>query len=171
VKKKVLIGDNHASVRSGIRFVIKDVAPSAIVHEARNGNELISSIRETEYDLIIVDIDMSGSDPLALIDHLLAGKEVTKVLVLSTHAAGPISRKKTPKMKNPFEKLSAKERLIARYYLLGYTNTEIKKILHLHASTIGTLKIRLFGKLKIKSLVALVELARLYQPDLYDLQK
>jgi len=75
--------------------------------------------------------------------------------------------RKSPITDNPFERLSAKERLIAQYYLKGYTSTEIKKILCLHASTIGTFKIRLFEKLKITSLIGLFELARLYQPELH----
>jgi DNA-binding NarL/FixJ family response regulator len=69
---------------------------------------------------------------------------------------------------NPFERLSPKERLLAQYYLKGYTNREIKNMLRLHASTIGTMKSRLFGKLKIKSVLELVELAMLHEPGSLD---
>jgi two-component system, NarL family, invasion response regulator UvrY len=78
-----------------------------------------------------------------------------------------IPERKRPITDNPFERLSVKERLIAQYYLKGYTSTEIKKLLCLHASTIATFKIRLFEKLKITSLIGLFELARLYQPELH----
>jgi DNA-binding NarL/FixJ family response regulator len=79
--------------------------------------------------------------------------------------------RKHPITDNPFERLSAKERLIAQYYLKGYSSTEIKKILCLHASTIGTFKTRLFEKLKIKSLIDLFELARLHQPEPFALPR
>jgi two-component system invasion response regulator UvrY len=178
VEKKVLIADDHAIVRSGIKFVIKDVFPFAIIHEACNGKEVILSVRKNDYDLIILDINMPGTDSIALVSHLFACKEESRVLIFSngTGYTSLKTKENFPDLRprgtdNPFERLSEKERLIAHYYLKGYTSTEIKKMLNLHASTIGTLKSRLFGKLKIKSLVDLVELARLYQPGISDYLK
>jgi two-component system invasion response regulator UvrY len=208
VKKSVLIADDHAIIRSGIKFVIKEVFPFAVIHEACNGNEVMLSIHENDYDLIILDINMPETDSIALVSHLITSKKDSRVLIFSMNAdelyaqkflklgavgylnkqSGPQevkraifdvlqgtaytgvktnehSRHEKPSATdNPFEKLSAKERLICQYYLKGYTSTDIKKILGLHASTIGTLKLRLFGKLKVKNMIELVELARLYQP-------
>ncbi len=173
MEKKVLIADDHTITRSGIKFVIKDVFPFAIVHEARNGNEVISSVRENDYDLIILDLNMPETVSIALVSHLFACKEESRILIFSKHADEKerIPDPEPPETDNPFERLSEKERLIAHYYLKGHTSTEIKNILHLHASTVGTLKSRLFGKLKIKSMVDLVELARLYQPGISDFPK
>ena len=168
MEKKVLIADDHAINRSGIKFVIKDVFPFAVVHEARNGNEVISSVRENDYDLIILDLNMPETDSITLVSHLFACKEESRVLIFSMRAD---ELKQAVSRDNPFERLSEKERLIAHYYLKGHTSTEIKNILHLHASTVGTLKSRLFGKLKIKSMVDLVELARLYRPGISDFPK
>jgi two-component system invasion response regulator UvrY len=208
VKKSVLIADDHAIIRSGIKFVIKEVFPFATVHEACNGNEVMLSVRENDYDLIILDINMPETDSIALVSHLFACKKESRVLIFSMNAdelyaqkflklgavgylnkrSGPqevkraifdvlqgtthtsvktnehFGHEKHPIPNNPFEKLSPKERLICHYYLKGYTSTDIKNILSLHSSTIGTLKLRLFGKLKIKNMIELVELARLYQP-------
>jgi two-component system, NarL family, invasion response regulator UvrY len=66
---------------------------------------------------------------------------------------------------NPFERLTDREMQVAKFFLLGYTYAEIQKTLNLHASTIGTHKMRLFGKLNIKSLIDLGKLAKLYQLD------
>ena len=66
---------------------------------------------------------------------------------------------------NPFEKLSDREMQVAKYFLLGHSYAEIQKILNVQTSTIGTLKMRLFGKLNIKTLFDLGELARLYNLD------
>jgi len=203
-----LIADDHAIIRSGIKFVIKEVFPFATVHEACNGNEVMLSVRENDYDLIILDINMPETDSIALVSHLFACKKESRVLIFSMNAdelyaqkflklgavgylnkrSGPqevkraifdvlqgtthtsvktnehFGHEKHPIPNNPFEKLSPKERLICHYYLKGYTSTDIKNILSLHSSTIGTLKLRLFGKLKIKNMIELVELARLYQP-------
>jgi two-component system invasion response regulator UvrY len=212
VKKSVLIADDHAIIRSGIKFVIKEVFPFAAVHEACNGNEVMSSVYENDYDLIILDINMPETDSIALVSHLFARKKDSRILIFSMNAdelyaqkflklgaigylnkqSGPQEVKraisdvlqgttytsvkinghfryeKPSATDNPFEKLSAKERLICHYFLKGYTSTDIKKMLGLHASTIGTLKLRLFGKLRIKNMIELVELARLYQPDIYE---
>jgi DNA-binding NarL/FixJ family response regulator len=173
VEKKVLIAEDHAIIRSGITFAIKDVFPFAIVHEVRNGEEVIVAVRENDYDLIILDLNMPATDFIALVSHLYACKEASSILIFSMHAD---EKEHFPDLAptgvdNPFERLSEKERLIAHYYLKGHTSTEIKNMLGLHASTIGTLKSRLFGKLQIKSLVDLVELARIYPPGISDCQK
>jgi DNA-binding NarL/FixJ family response regulator len=109
---------------------------------------------------------MPDTDSVALISHLFACKKDSRVLIFGASAGKEhLPDRKRPVAENPFERLSAKERLIAQYYLKGYTSTEIKKILCLHASTIGTFKTRLFEKLKIKSLIDLFELARVHQPE------
>jgi DNA-binding NarL/FixJ family response regulator len=164
MKKRVLIADDHAVVRSGIKLVIEDILPLAVVHEAGSGKEVMLSVRENDYDLIILAVAMPDTDSVALISHLFACKKDSRVLIFGANAGKEhLPDRKRPITDNPFERLSAKERLIAQYYLKGYTSTEIKKILCLHASTIGTFKTRLFEKLKIKSLIDLFELARVHQ--------
>lgn len=214
-EKRILVADDHSIVRSGIKLVIKDVFPFAIVDEARNANEVETSVRNKDYNLIILDIKMPETDPIALVKSLFAHKQGSRVLIFSVHPDELYAKKflklgvlgylnkqcspeevkkaiydvlhgtlytsqkvkehflndlKSKKADNPFEKLSDKELLIAKYYLKGHTHTEIKKMLHLHSSTIGTLKNRMFGKLRIKSLLELTELARLYKPDHSDSQ-
>ena len=209
-EKRILVADDHTIVRSGIKFIIKDIFPFAVVDEARNADEVEASVRNKDYDLIILDIKMPETDPIALVSSLFACKEGNKVLIFSVNpdelyakkflklgALGYLNKQSSPeevkkaiynvlhgtlytsqkvkehflndlkskKTDNPFEKLSDKELLIAKYYLKGYTHTEIKKTLKLHSSTIGTLKARLFGKLKIKNLIDLTELAKLYKPE------
>jgi len=67
---------------------------------------------------------------------------------------------------NPFEKLSDREIQTVKYLLHGYSLLEIKKILNIHSSTVGTYKTRIFEKLKIKTLRELDELARMYQLEI-----
>jgi DNA-binding NarL/FixJ family response regulator len=71
---------------------------------------------------------------------------------------------------NPFEKLSDRELEIVRYFLLGYSVTDIKKTLNIHASTIGTYKMRLFEKLKVKNALELSKLAVLYNMNFTEKQ-
>ncbi|MDO6429953.1 response regulator transcription factor [Flavitalea sp. BT771] len=67
---------------------------------------------------------------------------------------------------NPFERLSDREIQTVKYLLHGYSLLEIKKILNIHSSTVGTYKTRIFEKLKIKTLRELDELARMYQLEI-----
>ena len=67
---------------------------------------------------------------------------------------------------NPFEKLSDREIQTVKYLLHGYSGREIRKILNVHSSTVGTYKTRIFEKLKIKTVRDLGELARMYQLEI-----
>ncbi|MDR6372354.1 DNA-binding NarL/FixJ family response regulator [Chryseobacterium bernardetii] len=67
----------------------------------------------------------------------------------------------TPKS-SPFEALSDRELQIANKLAEGLPLKEISNQLNLHSSTISTYKIRLFEKLKIRSIPELVEILRLY---------
>jgi DNA-binding NarL/FixJ family response regulator len=71
---------------------------------------------------------------------------------------------------NPFEKLSHRELEIVRYFLLGYSVADIKKTLNIHASTIGTYKMRLFEKLNVKNAFELSKLATLYNMNFTESQ-
>ena len=64
---------------------------------------------------------------------------------------------------NPFAKLSDREIQTVKYLLDGYSLLDIRKILNVHSSTVGTYKTRIFEKLKIKTLHDLAELAKMYQ--------
>jgi DNA-binding NarL/FixJ family response regulator len=67
---------------------------------------------------------------------------------------------------NPFEKLSDREIQTVKYLLHGFSLLEIKNILNVHSSTVGTYKTRIFEKLKVKTVRDLGELARMYQLDI-----
>ena len=67
---------------------------------------------------------------------------------------------------NPFEKLSDREIQTVKYLLHGHSLLEIRKILNVHSSTVGTYKTRIFEKLKVKTLRELGELARMYQLEI-----
>jgi two-component system, NarL family, invasion response regulator UvrY len=67
---------------------------------------------------------------------------------------------------NPFEKLSDREIQTVKYLLHGYSLLEIRKILNVHSSTVGTYKTRIFEKLKVKSVRDLDELAKMYQLEI-----
>lgn len=66
-------------------------------------------------------------------------------------------------LKNPFDKLTAREMEITNLLISGKSVSEIGALLHLSVSTVGTHKARLFEKLGIENLAQLIELNRVYQ--------
>ncbi len=66
---------------------------------------------------------------------------------------------------NPLEKLSIREVEVARLLIKGYANLEISELLQIKKTTVSTFKNRVFEKLEIDNLAALIELFQLYFED------
>lgn len=64
--------------------------------------------------------------------------------------------------KNGFDKLTGREFEIMNYFLNGNNGKEISNNIHLHSSTIGTYKSRIFKKLGVKNLLELNTIAQLH---------
>jgi DNA-binding NarL/FixJ family response regulator len=57
---RILLVDDHAIVRSGLRTLLASVAPLAIVGEAADGQEAITQAAELQPDIILMDLHMPG---------------------------------------------------------------------------------------------------------------
>lgn len=82
---KVLIADDHAIVRKGLRQIVKEQAAYMEVDEAADGQEVLEKIMAGEWDVLVLDISMpkrSGLDILQEVKHV---KPNLPVLVLSVH--------------------------------------------------------------------------------------
>lgn len=81
-----LIADDHAIVRRGVKELLLEEFPSAIIEEAENAEVLITKVEEKKWDLIICDINMpgrSGIDALKEIKQILPG---LPVLIMSMYS-------------------------------------------------------------------------------------
>lgn len=67
---------------------------------------------------------------------------------------------------NPLEKLSVRETEVAGLLIKGYGNMEISDILQIKKTTVSTFKNRIFEKLSIDNLAALIELFQLYYEEI-----
>jgi two-component system invasion response regulator UvrY len=82
---RILIADDHAIVRSGLRQILSDSPDLIVTGEAQNGVEAMQKLRDGSFDLVLMDVSMpdrNGIDTLKLVR-----KEFPKlpVLVLSMH--------------------------------------------------------------------------------------
>lgn len=84
--KKFLLIDDHAIVRSGIRFWLSAEYHPAQIDEAQNGKEAMEKIDETEHDLILLDIHMPDTNSFDLLKHIMHNRPASKVLVFSMNS-------------------------------------------------------------------------------------
>lgn len=80
---QIVIVDDHAVVRAGLRMLIEANSKLKVVGEAGNCKEALSSVAELQPDIILLDVDLNKDDGLELIPELLASSTKSRVLVLT----------------------------------------------------------------------------------------
>jgi DNA-binding NarL/FixJ family response regulator len=83
MKVKVLIVDDHAVVRSGLRLLLESEEDIEVVGEAGTAREAILEARSVKPDLILMDVVMPDGSGLEAVPTLLHEHDNVKVLVLS----------------------------------------------------------------------------------------
>ena len=83
---RVLIVDDHAIVRRGLRALLTDEFPGVAFGEASNAREAVELLRKKEWDVALLDITLPGKGGLDLLKDLKAEWPGLPVLVLSGHA-------------------------------------------------------------------------------------
>ncbi len=83
---RILLADDHAIVRDGLRRILSAAGGIEVADEAVDGHEVIAHLRKTRYDLVLLDMSMPGRNGIDLIKHLKDLSPKTPVLVLSMHA-------------------------------------------------------------------------------------
>lgn len=82
---KVLIADDNAMVREGIRQIIVDTIDMMVGGEATSGRQVLEMIRNEDWDLVLLDITMPGGSGLDTLKQLKKEKPDLPVLILSMH--------------------------------------------------------------------------------------
>jgi DNA-binding NarL/FixJ family response regulator len=83
---RVLLADDHAVVRAGLREILADTEDIAVAGEAANGQEVLALIRAHDYDLVVLDMSMPGRNGIELIKLVKAEKPKLRILILSMHS-------------------------------------------------------------------------------------
>ncbi len=82
---RILIVDDHALVREGLRAVLETQADMELVGEARDGEEAVAKAIELKPDLVIMDLVIPRKDGAAATREILRNNPAIKVLVLSSY--------------------------------------------------------------------------------------
>ncbi len=82
---RILLVDDHAAVRRGIRSILETEPQWTVCCEATNGREAIEQVRDQAPDLVLLDVSMPELDGLQAARDILRMSPATRVLFLTTH--------------------------------------------------------------------------------------
>jgi DNA-binding NarL/FixJ family response regulator len=82
---RVLLADDHAIVRSGIRRALCDLPDLEVVAEVGDGPSLIAALAEFQPELLVIDVMMPDFEPIATIRQIRAEFPAMKILVVSAY--------------------------------------------------------------------------------------
>ena len=83
---KIVIADDHDIVRAGLKQIISDSRDMKVTGESGNAEQLIELVKKNDYDVVLLDLKMSGMNGLDAIKHIKLIKPDLPVIVLSMHA-------------------------------------------------------------------------------------
>lgn len=79
----ILIADDHAVVRRGLRDILSEVLPGTHFIEVSTGEEVISQLGKTQIGLVVLDINMPGRSGLDILRDVKASHPRLPVIILS----------------------------------------------------------------------------------------
>lgn len=82
---KVLIADDHAIVREGLRQILADTGDITVAGDAENGNDAIRLARRGDADVLLLDISMPDRSGLEVLKQIKQESPKLAVLMLSMH--------------------------------------------------------------------------------------
>ena len=82
---RIVLADDHAIVREGLKRIVGEAQGFQVVGEAADGTEVMRTVRELDFDVLVLDLSMPGRSGMELIKLVKSEKPKLKVLVLSMH--------------------------------------------------------------------------------------
>lgn len=82
---RVLLADDHAIIRDGLKQILADTLDLVVAGEAANSLEVLQRVREQEWDVLVLDLSMPGRHGLDLIRLIKDEQPALPILILSMH--------------------------------------------------------------------------------------
>ena len=82
---RILVADDHAIVREGLRRILQSAPGIEVAGEAVSGDDVMARVREGGFDLLLLDLSMPGKSGIELIKWAKSVRPELAVLVLSMH--------------------------------------------------------------------------------------
>jgi len=84
-KIRVMIADDHAILRAGLKMLVNAQADMEVVSEAPDGEKAVQAARETRPDVALLDLTMPGVGGMRALQEMARSCRKTRVLVLTMH--------------------------------------------------------------------------------------
>ena len=81
----VLVADDHAIIRDGLKKILADTPDLVVAGEANNGHATLDLVRTRDWDVVVLDLSMPGRNGLDLLKLIKADKPKLPVLIFSMH--------------------------------------------------------------------------------------
>lgn len=91
--RRILIVDDHAVVRDGIKRIFDEQPVAAVFGEAVTPQEALNLVSEHEWDLVVLDISLQGGNGLEALKEMKKIHPKLRVLILSMHAEEQYARR------------------------------------------------------------------------------
>jgi two-component system, NarL family, invasion response regulator UvrY len=83
--KHILIADDHALLRKGLKETLQDELSAVSIAEASNGREVLEQVWKKPWDLVLLDIGMEGRSGLEVLEEIRSARPKLPVLILSMY--------------------------------------------------------------------------------------
>lgn len=90
---RMLIADDHAVFRRGLKETIGEAFPKVVFGEARSAQETLEQVRARDWDIVILDISMPGKSGLDILGDLKRLRPRLPILLLSMHPEEQYARR------------------------------------------------------------------------------
>lgn len=89
----ILVVDDHAVVRQGVRQILSEQYQEAVVGEAASAQEMMEQMRTHNWDVVVLDVGMPGKSGLDALKDLKQASPKLPVLVLSAYPEDQLARR------------------------------------------------------------------------------
>jgi DNA-binding NarL/FixJ family response regulator len=82
---RIIIADDHAIVREGMKQILSETTDIVVADEAINGQEVLQKVWKNNYDVAVLDITMPHGSGLEILEQIKKARPKLPVLILSMH--------------------------------------------------------------------------------------
>jgi two-component system, NarL family, invasion response regulator UvrY len=93
IMTRILVADDHAIFRRGLKETLRSEFPKASFGEARTADEALQQIREKDWDIVVLDINMPGRSGLEILHDVKQLRPRTPILILSMYPEEQFARR------------------------------------------------------------------------------
>ena len=90
---RIALVDDHALMRTGLRMILEKQSDMEIVGEADDGERGLTSIKQTQPDIALVDVHMPGISGVELTERARRAKISTRIVILTVASEAPFPRR------------------------------------------------------------------------------